>query len=229
MSGWTYTTMSSALQNWVENSDTTFLAEIDRIIEQATQWLDRDLDVMGKIVHDTSKATTGSNAFVTLASSIRLPKTVELVTAASGARFPLIRKGYDFIAEFWPNRTTTGTPRFYSIYEDLATAGAIKLIMAPTPNAVWTVDVAGETNLVPISTGAPTNWYTAYAGNAYFAAARYFAAVYEQDMELVAQAKEQYAEEIARLGNFARRRRRDDHKPPKSPDPGTNTLVEGAH
>jgi hypothetical protein len=67
-------------------------------------------------------------------------------------RVVLQKKEASFLSEYWPNRSSTGIPKYYANYDEDS------IILAPTPNAAYTIDL--EYNALPtgLSSSNTTTW-----------------------------------------------------------------------
>ena len=128
----TLTTLKQSIQDWTQNSETTFVNELDFIIKNAEERIFKvvDLDYFRKNV--TGGLTTG-NKF--LQKPTDYLATFSLSYIKDSANVFLLQKDVNFIQEFTPNPTTTGSPRFYSSFD------VDNFIVAPTPDADYVAEL----------------------------------------------------------------------------------------
>lgn len=128
----TLTTLKQSIQDWTENTETTFVNELDFIIKNAEERILKsvDLDFFRKNV--TGGLTTG-NKF--LQKPTDYLATFSLSYVKDSANVFLLQKDVNFIQEFTPNPTTTGSPRFYSSFD------VDNFIVAPTPDADYVAEL----------------------------------------------------------------------------------------
>ena len=128
----TLTTLKQSIQDWTQNSETTFVNELDFIIKNAEERIFKvvDLDYFRKNV--TGGLTTG-NKF--LQKPTDYLATFSLSYVKDSANVFLLQKDVNFIQEFHPNPTTTGSPRFYSSFD------VDNFIVAPTPDADYVAEL----------------------------------------------------------------------------------------
>jgi len=128
----TLTTLKQSIQDWTENTETTFVNELDFIIKNAEERILKsvDLDFFRKNV--TGGLTTG-NKFLQKPSDYLA--TFSLSYVKDSANVFLLQKDVNYIQEFTPNPSTTGSPRFYSSF-DVNT-----FIVAPTPDSSYAVEL----------------------------------------------------------------------------------------
>ena len=128
----TLTTLKQSIQDWTQNSETTFVNELDFIIKNAEERIFKvvDLDYFRKNV---SGGLTTGNKF--LQKPTDYLATFSLSYVKDSANVFLLQKDVNFIQEFTPNPTTTGSPRFYSSFD------VDNFIVAPTPDADYVAEL----------------------------------------------------------------------------------------
>ena len=129
----TLTTLTSSIQDWTQNDEATFVAEIPFFIKNAEERIFKvvDLDYFRKNVTGTM---TSGNKFLEKPSDYLSTFSLSYVDSSSQNVF-LLQKDVNFIQEFTPNPSTTGSPRFYSSF-DVDT-----FIVAPTPDTSYAVEL----------------------------------------------------------------------------------------
>ena len=128
----TLTTLKQSIQDWTENDETTFVNELDFFIKNAEERILKsvDLDYFRKNV--TGTMTSGIK-FLEKPSDYLA--TFSLSYVKDSANVFLLQKDVNYIQEFTPNPSTTGSPRFYSSF-DVDT-----FIIAPTPDSSYAVEL----------------------------------------------------------------------------------------
>ena len=129
----TLTTLTSSIQEWTENDEATFVAEIPFFIRNAEERIFKvvDLDYFRKNVTGTM---TSGNKFLQKPTDYLASFSLSYVNSSSQNVF-LLQKDVNFIQEFTPNPTTTGSPRFYSSFD------IDNFIVAPTPDSNYSVEL----------------------------------------------------------------------------------------
>ncbi len=122
----TFTTLKQAIQDWTENDETTFVNNLNIFIKNTEERILKlvDLDFFRKNV---SGSTSSSNRFLATPTDYLASFSLS-VTNGSNKEF-LLLKDVNFIQEFNPNSSTTGTPRYYAPFD------VSNFILAPTPDA----------------------------------------------------------------------------------------------
>ena len=129
----TLTTLTASIQEWTENDEATFVAEIPFFIQNAEERIFKvvDLDYFRKNV--TGSMTSG-NKFLQKPSDYLASFSLSYVNSSSQNVF-LLQKDVNYIQEFTPDPTTTGSPRFYSSFD------INNFIVSPTPDSNYTVEL----------------------------------------------------------------------------------------
>ena len=122
----TLTTLTQSIQDWTENDESTFVAEIPFFIKNAEERIFKtvDLDYFRKNVEGTA---TSGNKFLQKPSDYMA--TFSLSLSNSGSSVFLLQKDVNFIQEFNPDPTVTGTPVYYAQFD------VSNFLLGPTPNA----------------------------------------------------------------------------------------------
>ena len=128
----TLTTLTSSIQEWTENDEATFVAEIPFFIRNAEERIFKvvDLDYFRKNVTGTM---TSGNKFLQKPSDYLASFSLSYVK--DSANVFLLQKDVNYIQEFTPNPSTTGSPRFYSSFD------IDNFILAPTPDTNYSVEL----------------------------------------------------------------------------------------
>tara|TARA_Y100001938_G_scaffold143630_1_gene216713 strand:- start:886 stop:1740 length:855 start_codon:yes stop_codon:yes gene_type:complete len=129
---YTYTTLKTAIKDYTENQETTFVSHLSDFISSAEERIFKsvDLDFFRKNVNGT---TTASNEFLAVPDDYLA--SFSLAIENSGAREFIIQKDVNFVQEYNSTIATTGVPKYYALYD------VNNFILAPTPNASFTAEL----------------------------------------------------------------------------------------
>ena len=155
----TLTTLKQSIQDWTENDETTFVNELDFIIKNAEERIFKvvDLDYFRKNV--TGSMSSG-NQFLQKPSDYLASFSLSFVNASSENVF-LLQKDVNFIQEYSPNPSTTGTPKYYASYD------VDNYIVGPTPDSNYTVELHYFYRPASITTDdSGTTWISENASDA---------------------------------------------------------------
>ena len=128
---WTYTTLKSTMQDYLQNTETTFVNDLATIIIQAENRILKSVQ-LPDFRKNTTGTMTSDNAYLGTPTDFMAPYSLALDN--SGYEY-LIFKDVNFIREAYPVSSTTGTPKYYGIFDDSS------FILGPTPNSGYTVEL----------------------------------------------------------------------------------------
>ena len=159
----TYAELVTQIRDYTETDSNVLTTTIvNDFIEHAELRIFReiDLDVYKK---NATATLTASTPFVTMPGVI--PTDFEFVRyvaihSSSGSlggltnneRVILQKKDASFLSEYWPNRTSTGVPKYYANYDEDS------ILLAPTPNAAYTIDLEYNAQPTGLSSSNTTTW-----------------------------------------------------------------------
>jgi len=129
----TLTTLTDSIKEWTQNDESTFVAEIPFFIKNAEERIFKVVDLEYFRKNATGVMTSG-NKFLQKPSDWLANFSLSFVNASSENVF-LLQKDVNYLQEFHPNPSSTGTPRFYASFD------VNNFIVAPTPNSNFTVEV----------------------------------------------------------------------------------------
>ena len=109
---------------------------------------------------------------------------------SSSVRSALEYRDIGFINEYWPNRSTTGTPKYFSNWDETF------FIIAPTPGAALSVEINYRERFTTINSSNTTNWLTDNAYDVLLYGALIEAAVYNKDAAQQQVYQQRYAESL---------------------------------
>ena len=154
----TYAELKSLIQNYLENTESTFVTDLPQIIQQAENRILRTvkLPVFRKNVGGTM---TSGNEY--LATPTDFLSTYSLSFTSSSKQTFLLFKDVNFIREAYPNSSTTSTPKHYALFDDSS------FIIGPTPDSNYTVELHYFYSPDSITAGADsgTTWLSTNAKN----------------------------------------------------------------
>ena len=128
----THTQLKTAIQDYTDNSETTFVNNLDNFIKGCEEKILKsvDLEFFRKNVTST---LTSSDKFLTVPSDYLASFSLQITTASSETF--LLQKDVNFLQEAYPPSASTGLPKYYAIFD------INNFILAPTPNSNYTVEL----------------------------------------------------------------------------------------
>lgn len=152
----TYTTLKTAILDWTEDDGVEFQNVLDTLIGLAELRIARDADLDAFRKYATSNTTSGDR-FLSKPTDIVVDRWFNITVA--GDKAPLLRRDTSFTADYWPDPTATGTPRYYSDYDHDT------FVLVPTPSAAFACELAYTRRPEGLSTTTSTTWLGDNAGD----------------------------------------------------------------
>ena len=152
----TKATLTTAIQDYTDNSETTFVNNIPNFVKAAEEKILKsvDLDYFRKNV---TSALTSSDEFLTVPSDYLASFSLQITT--SGSESFLLQKDVNFLREYTPASTTTGLPKYYARFDE------DNFILAPTPDSNYTIQLNYFYRPASLTAGADsgTTWVSTNA------------------------------------------------------------------
>lgn len=153
----TYSQLKQAIQDYTENTETTFVNNLSVFITQAEERILKNVQ-LSLFRKNVSGTMTSSNRFLAAPSDFLAPFSLSFVDSSSDHVF-LQFKDPDFVQTFNPDATTTGNPRFYAVFD------VDNFILGPTPNSAYDVELHYFYRPASLTAGADsgTTWLSTNA------------------------------------------------------------------
>jgi len=129
----TYAQLQTAIQDYTENSETSFVNNLSTFITQAEERILKSVQ-LSLFRKNVSGGMTNANRFLACPSDYLAPFSLSFVDASSDLVF-LDFKDPDYVQSFNPDATTVGLPRYYAVFD------VDNFILGPTPNAAYDVEL----------------------------------------------------------------------------------------
>lgn len=129
----TYATLKTAIQDYTENTETTFVTHLPDFIKGAEERLLKtvQLSVFRK---NSSGTMTSTNQYLAVPPDYLSSFSLSYTNSSSEKVF-LELKDADFVQTYNPNPATTGLPKYYAVFD------VDNFILAPTPNSNYSVEL----------------------------------------------------------------------------------------
>ncbi len=154
----TFDQLKQAIQDYTQNTETTFVNNLDEMIRAAEQriFTTCDLEIFRR---NQTGTTTNGNQFLNVPADYLASFSLSVLNSSS--KEFLLQKDVNFIQEFNPNSSTTGVPRYYARFD------ADNFILAPTPNAAYTAELHYYYRPASLTagSGSGTTWLSTNAPN----------------------------------------------------------------
>ena len=135
-----YAALSTAIQNYTENYEDSFVASIPTFVQQAEQRIYNTIQ-FPSLRKNVTGSTSSSNKYLSCPT--------DFLSVYSMAVFPtggdytyLLNKDVNFIREAYPSPTDTGTPKYYALFgPQSANEAELTFLLGPTPDASYNVEL----------------------------------------------------------------------------------------
>ena len=210
--------LKTLIQNYTQNTETTFVATLDDFIINAEDRL-FDLiqfDYFRKNV--TGNLTTG-NTYLTAPSDFQLSFSLAVIDG-SGDYHYLDKKHTSFMREYNidpTDATLRGLPLYYADFDKELSTGSDNgstLIVAPVPDSDYTVELHYLYKPVSLTSQTAGTWISDNARNALLYGSLVEAYTFMKgEQDLMVNYENRFNQEVARLKNLAEARgRRDEYR-----------------
>ena len=129
---YTYTTLKTAIQDYVQSTETTFVSQLARFILNAEERILKEcqLDVFRK----SSQGTVSSgNAYLAKPNDFLAQNSLSVINGSS--KEFLLYKQATMLQDYTPNPATTGVPEYYADWDQDT------FLLAPTPDSGYTMEL----------------------------------------------------------------------------------------
>jgi len=133
MAGFTYSGLKTAIQNYLDNDETTFTNTLDTFIQQTEERILKSVQLPVFRKNSTGSGTSG-NTYLATPSDYLSPYSLAVVDGDSNYSY-LLLKHVTWIRDYTPAVATTGEPLYYAQFDDDT------FILAPTPNSNFTFEL----------------------------------------------------------------------------------------
>ena len=199
----TYDELVTNIRNYTEVDANVFTnAVCNTFITMAENRILRDIDLDVFKLEVTGNLTSG-NKFLSAPSDILTHRY--LMITKDGEQIFLEFRDTSFMKEYWPDGTATGTPRFYSVWDQNT------FYIAPTPNQAYAVELGYIRRPEQLSATNPETWVSKNAPEALLYACLIQAYSYTKGPgDLISYFENSYNQAIQGLGVEQQGRRRRD-------------------
>ena len=200
----TYAQLKQAIQDFAENTETSFVTNLPVFIRGAEDRIFTlvDLELFRK---NATAALTQSDPYLSVPSDYLAPFSLQITT--SGSQDFLLYKDVNFVQQYHLDNGSNAAPKYYSVYD------VDNFIMGPTPDQAYTVELHYYYRPASITAGADsaTSWLSDNAPNALLYGSLVEAYTYMKGEADMMQLYEQgFGQELMRLKDLAEARENSD-------------------
>ena len=200
----TLATLKTAIQDYADNSETSFVTNLPNFIKAAEEKIFKgvDLDIFRKNV---TSAFTSSDQFLTVPTDYLASFSLQITT--SGSESFLLQKDVNYLREYTPASSTTGLPKYYARFD------SDNFIVAPTPDSNYTLELHYYYRPASLTAGADdgTTWLSTNAPFALLYGSLIEGYYYMKgEPDVIAQYEKNYVFYLQRLKDLGEARENED-------------------
>jgi len=219
MAGFTYSTLTTAIQNYTEVGTGVLSSTItDQFIDNSELRIQRDVPIDADRKEMIGNLTASKDNVYAPAGTlfVRGIQVYTSTTAATGANSFLEKKDISFLREYDTAETTTGTPKYYAMSGGAEGTGATssgRITIVPTPSSAFMYKIQYNARPTGLSSANTTTYLSLNFGNGLLYACLVEAFSYlKGPMDMLQLYEQKYQTEVQKFGaEQLGRRRRDDY------------------
>jgi len=219
MAGFTYSTLTTAIQNYTEVGTGVLSSTItDQFIDNSELRIQREIPLDADRKEMLGNLTASKDNVYAPAGTlfVRGIQVYTSTTAATGANSWLEKKDISFLREYDAVETTTGTPKYYAMSGGAEGSGATssgRITIVPTPSSAFMYKIHYNARPTGLSSANTTTYLSLNFGNGLLYACLVEAFSYlKGPMDMLQLYELKYQTEAQKFGGEQiGRRRRDDY------------------
>jgi hypothetical protein len=135
-----YVELYQAIQDYSENTESLFIANIHRFVEEAESRIYNSVQ-LPSLRKNVLGTVTGSNKYLSCPNDYLSTYSLAVVDTNGNYEY-LLNKDVNFIRQAYPNQNDTGFPRYYALFGSQYTnPNELAFIMGPTPDQNYTAEL----------------------------------------------------------------------------------------
>lgn len=129
-----YSELSTAIQEYVENTETSFVSNIPLFVQLAEERIYNSVQIPAIRKNVTGSLTSGIK-YLQLPTDWLATFSLAVINPVTNAQSFLLNKDVNYIREAYPDPDDTGTPQHYGQFD------ANTLILGPTPDLSYSMEL----------------------------------------------------------------------------------------
>jgi len=219
MAGFTYSTLTTAIQNYTEVGTSVLSSTItDQFIDNSELRILREVPIDADRKEMIGNLTASKDNVYAPAGTLFV-RDLQVYTSTSvttGTNSFLIKKDISYLREYDAAETTTGTPKYYAMSGGAEGTGATssgRITIVPTPSSAFMYKIHYNARPLGLSSANTTTYLSLNFGNGLLYACLVEAFSYlKGPMDMIQLYEQKYQTEVQKFGGEQiGRRRRDDY------------------
>jgi len=134
-----YSELVQAVKDYTENTETTFVNNIDMFIRQAEERINRDVQIP-ELRKNVTGNVSASNQYLARPSDFLSTFSLAVIYGSNNFTY-LLEKEVNFIREAYPSASTEGLPKYYANFDGEKSGSNGNFILGPTPDAAYNIEL----------------------------------------------------------------------------------------
>jgi len=145
-----YAALSAAIQDYTQNYEAEFVANIPVFVQQAEQRIYNSVQ-FPSLRKNVTGSVSASNKYLSCPNDFLSVYSLAVITGVTGGNLNtgsyeyLLNKDVNFIRQAYPSPNDTGTPKYYALFGPTVSGAVISdelsFILGPTPDAAYDVEL----------------------------------------------------------------------------------------
>lgn len=192
----TYTTLKTAIQDYLESTESSFVTNLPTFITTAEERIFKNVQLDDFRKNQVGNLTA-SGTYLECPTDYLAPFSLAVIDSSSNYNY-LLLKQVSFIRDFTPNASTTGLPKYYAEFDDNT------FIVAPTPDSTYEVELHYYYRPASLTTttGNETTWLSKNAPNAILYGSLVEACTYLKNYEAIPVYESKFQDALLGLKNL---------------------------
>ena len=135
-----YTTLNTLIQQYTENYETSFVANIPVFVQQAEQRIYNSVQ-FPSLRKNVTGVVSSTSPYLSAPSDYLASYSLAVIDADGNYEF-LLNKDVNFIRQAYPKSSDTGLPRYYALFGAQTNApDELSFMLGPKPDATYRVEL----------------------------------------------------------------------------------------
>jgi hypothetical protein len=138
-----YAALSAAIQDYTQNYETEFVANIPVFVKQAEQRIYNSVQ-FPSLRKNVTGSTTINNRYLSCPDDFLSVYSMAVIDG-TGAYEYLLNKDVNFIRQAYPSPNDTATPKYYALFGPTVSGAVISdelsFLLGPTPDAAYSIEL----------------------------------------------------------------------------------------
>ena len=193
---YTYTTLKTAIQDYLDSTETSFVTNLPTFITTTEERIFKNVQLDDFRKNQVGNFTA-SGPYLECPTDYLAPFSMAVIDSSSNYNY-LLLKQVSFIRDYSPNASTTGLPKYYAEFDNNT------FMVAPTPDSAYEVELHYYYRPASLTTttGSETTWLSENAPNAMLYGSLVEACTYLKNYETIPVYESKFQEALLGIKNL---------------------------